>query len=208
MRMRKGLLLMVLSPSGGGKGSILKGVFAENVNLRFSISATTRTPRPGEEHGKHYSFVSREEFEVMIKNNELIEYTEYCGNYYGTPKKAVDNWLNTGYDVVLEVEVNGGLQIKKLMPHCISIFILPPSLAVLEKRLRRRGTETDEVIVKRLQKARDEIPHARHHDYIVINDELETAIKDVNAIIRAEKLKTCNNQEIIERMMSNAETIS
>lgn len=200
--MNKGLLLMVLSPSGGGKGSILKGVFEQNKGMMFSVSATTRAPRPGEEHGKQYYFVTRSEFEEMIKNNELIEYTEYCGNYYGTPKKAVENWLESGHDVVLEIEVDGGLQIKKLMPECISIFILPPSLEILENRLRRRGTESDEVIEGRLKAAKTEIPYALEHDYIVVNDELEKAVEDVNAIIRAEKLKSKLNREIVERILN------
>lgn len=203
----KGLLLVVSAPSGGGKGTILKELFAQDDNLRLSVSATTRAPRPGEEHGKQYYFISREEFESLISQNKMLEYAEYVGNYYGTPRDPVEEWLAAGNDVVLEIEVQGGAQVKKLMPECVSIFILPPSMKVLEDRLRGRGTEAEETVQKRLSAARREIPQAKEYDYIVFNDRLEDAVDDIQAILRAEKLKYSRNADSTERVLNNAETI-
>ena len=166
--MDKGLLLVISAPSGGGKE-----LFAQDENLRLSVSATTRSPRPGEEHGKQYYFLSRKEFEGLVHEGKMLEHAEYVGNYYGTPREPVEAWMEEGHDVVLEIEVKGGAQVKKLMPECVSIFILPPSMKVLEKRLRGRGTEDEGTIQKRLAKAREEIPHAKEYDYIVYNDALE-----------------------------------
>lgn len=203
----KGLLLVVSAPSGGGKGTILKELFAQDDNLRLSVSATTRAPRPGEEHGKQYYFISREEFESLISQNKMLEHAEYVGNYYGTPRDPVEEWLAAGNDVVLEIEVQGGAQVKKLMPECVSIFILPPSMKVLEERLRGRGTEAEETVQKRLSTARREIPQAKEYDYIVFNDRLEDAVDDIQAILRAEKLKYSRNADSSERVLNNAETI-
>lgn len=203
----KGLLLVISAPSGGGKGTILKELFAQDDNLRLSVSATTRAPRPGEEHGKQYYFISREEFESLISQNKMLEHAEYVGNYYGTPRDPVEEWLAAGNDVVLEIEVQGGAQVKKLMPECVSIFILPPSMKVLEDRLRGRGTEAEETVQKRLSTARREIPQAKEYDYIVFNDRLEDAVDDIQAILRAEKLKYSRNADSTERVLNNAETI-
>lgn len=205
--MSKGLLLVISAPSGGGKGTILKELFAQDENLRLSVSATTRSPRPGEEHGKHYYFLSWEEFEGMLQKGKILEHAEYVGNYYGTPREPVEAWMEQGRDVVLEIEVEGGAQVKQLMPECVSVFILPPSMKVLEQRLRGRGTENEETIQKRLQKAREEIPHAKDYDYIVYNDALEEAVSDLQAIIKAEKLKFSRNTNSIERVLEDAETV-
>lgn len=202
--MAKGLVIVVLSPSGGGKGTILKEVFASSKNMKLSVSATTRKPRPGEKHGEHYFFVTHEEFEKMIADGEMLEYAEYCGNYYGTPKSPVEKWTNDGQDVILEIEIQGGQQVKKLLPDCISVFIVPPSMSVLEKRLRNRGTETDDVIKGRLEVARKEVAHAKDYDYVVVNDKLEDAVSDIKSIIRAEKLKYYRNEGIIERVLEDA----
>lgn len=204
--MSKGLLVVISAPSGGGKGTILKELFARDDNLRLSVSATTRSPRPGEKHGEQYFFISREEFEALIKEGKMLEHAEYIGNYYGTPREPVEAWTSEGRDVVLEIEVQGGAQIKKLMPECVSIFILPPSLEVLEKRLRGRGTEDDATVRKRLITARKEIPCAKDYDYVVFNDRLEDAVEEIQAILRAEKLKYSRNADSIERVLSNAET--
>ncbi|WP_322182701.1 guanylate kinase [Neglectibacter caecimuris] len=203
----KGLLVVISAPSGGGKGTILKELFAQNENLRLSVSATTRAPRPGEEHGKQYYFLSREEFEALIAQGRMLEHAEYVGNYYGTPRDPVEEWLSQGRDVVLEIEVQGGAQVKKLMPECVSIFILPPSMKVLGERLRGRGTETEETVQKRLATARREIPQAREYDYLVFNDRLEDAVEEILAILRAEKLKYSRNADSIERVLNNAETV-
>lgn len=203
----KGLLVVISAPSGGGKGTILKELFAQNENLRLSVSATTRAPRPGGEHGKQYYFLSREEFEALIAQGRMLEHAEYVGNYYGTPRDPVEEWLSQGRDVVLEIEVQGGAQVKKLMPECVSIFILPPSMKVLGERLRGRGTETEETVQKRLATARREIPQAREYDYLVFNDRLEDAVEEILAILRAEKLKYSRNADSIERVLNNAETV-
>ncbi len=203
----KGLLVVISAPSGGGKGTILKELFAQNENLRLSVSATTRAPRPGEEHGKQYYFLSREEFEALIAQGRMLEHAEYVGNYYGTPRDPVEEWLSQGRDVVLEIEVQGGAQVKKLMPECVSIFILPPSMKVLGERLRGRGTETEETVQKRLATARREIPQAREYDYLVFTDRLEDAVEEILAILRAEKLKYSRNADSIERVLNNAETV-
>lgn len=200
--MSKGLLLVVSAPSGGGKGTILKELFSRDKNLRLSVSATTREPRPGEEHGKQYFFISRKEFEGLISQGKMLEYAEYIGNYYGTPRGPVEEWTEAGQDVVLEIEVQGGAQIKKLIPDCVSVFILPPSMAILEKRLRDRGTEDDATIRRRLETARKEIPQAKEYDYIVFNDRLEDAVEDLQAIIRAEKRKFQRDETCIERVLS------
>ena len=204
--MNEGLLVVISAPSGGGKGTILKELFAKDDNLVLSVSATTRSPRPGEEHGKQYYFLQKEEFEELISQGKMLEYAQYVGNYYGTPREPVEQWMAQGKDVVLEIEVQGGAQIKKLMPGCVSIFILPPSMEVLEKRLRDRGTEEDATVRKRLEKAREEIPHAKDYDYVVFNDRLEDAVEDLRAILRAEKRKYHRNETAVERVLDHAET--
>ncbi len=202
--MKKGLLVVVSSPSGGGKGTILKSLFARNENLRMSVSATTRAPRAGEEHGVHYYFIGRDEFKQNIERGAMLEYAEYCGNFYGTPKAPIQAWLDAGHDVVLEIEVQGGRQIKAAAPDCVSLFILPPSLEVLEKRLRGRGTETDEVIVKRLEAAREEIRCVEDYDYVVINDTVEQAVLEIESILAAEKLRVSRDNKIAERILNHA----
>lgn len=205
--MNEGLLVVISAPSGGGKGTILKELFAKDDNLVLSVSATTRSPRTGEEHGKQYYFLQKEEFEELISQGKMLEYAQYVGNYYGTPREPVEQWMAQGKDVVLEIEVQGGAQIKKLMPGCVSIFILPPSMEVLEKRLRDRGTEEDATVRKRLEKAREEIPHAKDYDYVVFNDRLEDAVEDLRAILRAEKRKYHRNETAVERVLEHAETV-
>lgn len=205
--MRQGILIAVSAPSGGGKGSILSQVMTEDANVRYSVSATTRSPRPGERPGEHYDFVSRAQFKAMIAAGEMLEYAEYCGNYYGTPAKPVKEWLLQGYDVVLEIEVQGAAQIMEKAPECVTIFIMPPSMEVLEHRLRKRGTETEDAIKGRIRTAYDEIQHACDFQYIVINDQLEDAVCDMRAVLRAEKLKLSRNRESIEGVLGYAKTI-
>lgn len=205
--MTKGLLVVISAPSGGGKGTILKELFARDPNLRLSVSATTRRPRPGEEHGKQYYFLSREEFEALIREGKMLEHAQYVGNYYGTPREPVEEWTSQGRDVVLEIEVQGGAQVKRLMPECVSIFIMPPSMRVLGERLRGRGTEDEATVQKRLEAAREEIPHAKDYDYVVYNDRLEDAVEEIQAILRAEKLKYSRNTDSIERVLQDAETV-
>ena len=200
--MSRGILLVVSAPSAGGKGTILGELFERDRNLRMSVSATTRRPREGEEHGKHYYFISREEFRGLIDSGSMLEYAEYVGNLYGTPRGPVEQWLSEGHDVVLEIEVQGGAQIKKLAPDCVSVFITPPSMEVLEKRLRGRGTENEETIRKRLETARRELPQAENYDYVVINDRLEDAVDDMQAILRSEKLRYMRDPDFIKGLLA------
>lgn len=188
--MRRGLLIVLSAPSGGGKGTVLKQLLSETDSVFLSISATTRSPRPGEEHGNHYYFLQKEEFETLISEDGLLEHACYCDNYYGTPRKAVMGRLEQGQDVILEIEVQGALQVLERCPEAVSIFILPPSMEVLAERLTGRGTEDEETVQKRLAQAREELGYAGRYDYNVVNDTVDQAVSDIQAILRAEHLKT------------------
>lgn len=194
--MSKGLTIVLSAPSGGGKGTILKELFKRNENLKLSVSATTRNPRPGEEHGVHYYFVSHDEFKTMVDEGKMLEYAQYVGNFYGTPKEPVEAMTEQGYDVVLEIEVQGGVQVIKSTPECVSIFIVPPSMEVLEKRLRGRGTEDEATVAKRIATAKGEIPQSKYYDYIVVNDDLDVVVNEIAAIIEAEKHKYIRNTDL------------
>ena len=187
---KKGLLIVFSGPSGVGKGTVRKLVFEKLANkLYYSISMTTRKIREGEQDGKDYFFVSREKFLQEIEKDNLLEYNEYVGNFYGTPKNIVFDKMNSGTDVMLEIEVNGARQIKEQIPNCVSIFIAPPSYGALKDRLVGRQTDSPEVIEKRLEKAKDEIGLAWAYDYIVINDSIEEAANEVVSIIESEHLR-------------------
>lgn len=202
--MNKGKLYVISAPSGCGKGTILAEVLKNNENLFYSVSATTRPPREGEIDGVDYYFVSLEEFKQEIDSGGMLEHTEFCGNFYGTPKKKVIDKLNEGINVILEIETVGAMNIKKAMKDAILIFILPPSVSELRRRLNKRGTEEQDVIDKRVNEAVDEIKKASNYDYIMMNDELEKAIEDFEAILRASKLTNENNINMIEEVLENA----
>ena len=189
--MSKGNLFVFTGPSGTGKGTILKQVLENDSKVRLSVSATTRAPRPGEEHGVHYWFLSRQDFLQKIDAGEFLEHACYVGNHYGTLEAPVDAQLAAGYDVVLEIEVQGALQIHEKRPDAIMIFVAPPSFEILEQRLRGRGTETEEKVAERIKTARGEMDQTDHFDYIVVNDDLTEAVDDVCAILRAER---CRNR--------------
>ncbi len=193
MNKQKGKLLVVSGPSGCGKGTVLKKVLKENSNIYYSVSATTRAPRYGEENGIHYYFITKEEFEKKISEGGMLEYAEYVGNYYGTPKDIVLAKLEKGYDVILEIEVKGAMQIRKAVPEAILVFIAPPSMDELEKRLIGRGTEKIDVIKSRLKKAEKEMQYQNEYDYLVINDEISIAAEEIAAILKSEKLKINKN---------------
>ncbi len=195
--MSKGLPIVISAPSGCGKDTILEKLFKINDNLAYSVSATTRAMREGEVDGVSYHFHSRESFEKMIEANEVLEYTEYCGNYYGTPKKAVLDMLEKGKDVILKIEVEGAMNIKKLFPECVLIFILPPSFSELDRRLRKRGTETEETISARVAQARNELEFADKFDFLVVNGDLDKAVADVNTVILSEKMAAQRNEELL-----------
>jgi guanylate kinase len=187
----KGELIVISGPSGVGKGTICEALVKGDACIRMSVSATTRSPRPGEVNGRHYFFVPRAEFERMIEADELLEYMDVFGmNYYGTPKKYVDEALAEGYDVILEIDVNGAMNVKKKRPDAMLIFIAPPSMKALRARLEKRGTETKEQIERRYAKARDEMACMPEYDYVVVNDELGSAEADVACILKAGRLRT------------------
>lgn len=201
--MNKGLLIVVSAPSGCGKGTILAEIL-KDPQFYYSISATTRKPREGEVNGVNYHFLSREQFEGLIKNNGLLEHAEFCGNYYGTPRKQVEEKLNEGKNVILEIEVQGAMKIKETCPEAVFIFILPPSIKELRRRLNKRGTESEEVINQRVSQAIGEIKMAYSYDYIMINDELEKAIEDMKAIISVEKMTCKHAVKNINEVLENA----
>jgi len=187
----RGLLIVISGPSGVGKGTVRKALFEmPKHNLTYSVSMTTRNIRPGEKDGKDYYFVSKEEFEKRIKEGKFLEHAEFVGNYYGTPLDKVNEQLDNGKEVVLEIEVEGALQVKNKVPDCVMIFIVPPSKEDLYKRLRSRGTESEEIIEQRVQKANREFKKAKYYDYIVVNDDVYNAADRILAIIRAEHART------------------
>ena len=190
----RGLLVVISGPSGVGKGTVRKALFEmPKHNLTYSISMTTRKKREGEVDGKDYYFVSKEEFEKKIEENKFLEYAEFVGNYYGTPLDKVNEQLDLGNEVVLEIEVEGALQVKKKVPDCVMIFIVPPGKEALYQRLRKRGTESEDVIQQRIEKANREFKLAKYYDYIVVNDEVSNAADRIMAIIRAEHAKTARS---------------
>lgn len=200
--MAKGLLIVVSAPSGCGKGTILAEVL-KNDNFYYSVSATTRSPREGEQDGVNYHFLTREGFEELIENDGVLEYASYCGNYYGTPRKAVYDKLEEGKDVILEIEVQGAMKIKERCPEAVFVFILPPSVETLRHRLGKRGTETADVIQKRVNEAAGEISKAFDYDYVIVNDDLDEAVKDFLNVVRAEKMTVKRSGELINKILNN-----
>lgn len=179
----KNNLIIFTGPSGVGKGTIVKQLFSELENIKFSISCTTRERRAGEKEAVNYFFKSREEFEAMITDDEFLEHAEFVGNYYGTPRQFVDDTLASGNDVFLEIEVQGALQVMKKCPEALTIFLIPPSLVELERRLRQRGTETEEVLQKRLEKAKEEMKFTGQFKFTVVNDDVDIAVRKLKALI-------------------------
>lgn len=198
----KGSLIVLSGPSGSGKDSICERLKEYNDNFWVSISCTTRKPRNGEEEGIDYFFKTKDEFKRLIKENKLLEYAEYNGEYYGTPKEKIHDYLNRGIDVILVIEVQGALKIKKLINEAIFIFVMPPTMKDLILRLKKRGTESDEKILKRFKKAYQEINLITKYNYVVVNDELDNATKKVNSIIEAQK---CMVERIEEVFLNNPE---
>ncbi len=183
--------MVVSGPAGSGKGTVVKLLREKAPEVSLSVSATTRQPRPGEENGVHYFFISREEFEARIADGEILEYTEYCDNLYGTPVSGVRQALDAGRDIILEIEVDGASQIKKKFPDAVTVMLIPPDAHTLEARLRGRGTETEDVIGWRLERARNEIKLAETYDYIVVNGDgaADDCAEELRAILKAEHSK-------------------
>ena len=195
--MRKGKTFIISGPSGVGKSTVLRQLFEGRDDLYFSISATTRAPREGEEDGVHYHFITIPRFQELIEAEALLEYAEYVGNFYGTPKKFVDRAMNEGKDVILDIEVQGALQVKSKRPDTVRIFIAPPSWEELERRLTGRGTDSPEKVQKRLLRAKAELQSADAYDYFVINDAVDNAVAEINAIMLAEHCKTAERIQML-----------
>lgn len=198
----KGLLIVLSGPSGVGKGTVRKELFSQpDTAFEYSVSATTRLPREGERNGVDYFFKSREEFEEMIKQDQLLEYAEFVGNYYGTPVEYVRETLDAGKDVFLEIEVQGASQVRRKFPEGLFIFLAPPSLSELENRIVTRGTETEEIIKGRMRAAREEIEMMELYDYVVENDHVESAAERVKAIVVAEHCRRERVQHRYKKML-------
>ncbi len=200
----QGLLIVVSGPAGSGKGTVLKRVFESKKHgkqFAFSVSATTRAPRPGEVDGVNYHYLTREDFEARIARGELLEYTEYCGNYYGTLKSATEAVLQSGRNLVLEIEVEGAMNVKRQYPDAVAIMLLPPSFAVQEERLRGRGTETEEKIRARLARTHEELDVVGNYDYVIYNRDgkIGAAVEDIFAIVRAERNRVTRGGNIAEQ---------
>ncbi len=201
--MSKGRLIVFSAPSGCGKGTMLAEILKDS-RFRTSVSATTRGPREGEVDGVNYHFITREEFDRKVAEDCFLEHAEYVGNCYGTLVSEVDPYLEKGINVILEIEVQGAMKIRQKRPDALFIFIAPPSVNELKRRLKKRGTEADDVIEQRVAAAAGEIAQAEKYDYIIVNDALEDAVSDFFAVIRAESLKTANSGEILNEVLKNA----
>ncbi len=205
---KKGILVVVSGFAGSGKGTLMKKLMTDYDDYALSVSATTRLPRPGEVDGREYFFKTVEEFKKMIAEEEFIEYAQYVSNYYGTPKKYVKEQLNEGKDVILEIEIQGALQIKEKFPEALLLFVTPPSAEILKNRLIGRGTEEAPVIQKRLERAREEAEGIEKYDYFVINDELDRCALQMHQIIQSEHDRTFRNKEFINQIRRELESFS
>ena len=197
---KRGLLIVVSGPSGTGKGTICKAIIEKRDDVFLSVSATTRSPREGEQNGVHYHFLSVDEFEKNIKDDQMLEHAVFCGNYYGTPKKAVDEMLDAGKNVILEIEVQGAMKVKEKYPEGVYVFVLPPSMDELRRRLTGRGTETQEVVEERLKTALKEFEYIEKYNYTLLNDEVDKAVKRLESIIDAEHCRIERNIKFIEEV--------
>ena len=195
--MAKGKTFIISGPSGVGKGTIVKALLAERDDIYLSISATTREPREGEQDGVHYHFIDVARFRDLIEEDAFLEYAEYVGNFYGTPKRFVDKAMDRGQDVILEIDVQGAMQVSAKRPDAIKIFVVPPSWEALEQRLRDRGTDSEEKLQKRLVRAKVELQAAESYQYMVINDTVEQAVEEVRAIMLAEHCKPAERMKIL-----------
>ena len=200
MMNKRGILIVVSGFSGAGKGTLMKEIMKQYDNYALSISATTRAPREGEVDGREYFFRTVDEFEKMIAQDELIEYAKYVDNYYGTPRAYVEEKLEEGKDVILEIEIQGALKVKEKFPDTLLLFVTPPNVEILRNRLIGRGTETMEVIENRMKRAIDEAEGMDHYDYLVINDDLQECVEEMHNIIQEEHNRTFRNKDFIERI--------
>lgn len=202
--MSRGILVVVSGFSGAGKGTVMKRLMEKYDNYALSVSVTTRNPRPGEEDGREYFFRTKEEFETLIKEDALIEYAQYVENYYGTPRSYVEEQLQAGKDVILEIEIQGARKIKKKIPEALLVFVTPPSMEILKERLAGRGTETAQVIADRLKRASQEAEGVDEYDYLLINDQLEECVDRLHEIIRSEHFRMERNLDFVKKLQTEA----
>ena len=202
--MSKGILVVVSGFSGAGKGTVMKRLLKKYNDYALSVSATTRNPREGEVDGREYFFRSKEEFEKLIDEDALIEYAQYVGNYYGTPRSYVEEQLSQGKNVILEIEIQGAMKVKKKNPEALLVFVTPPTVEELKNRLVGRGTETEDVIADRLARAAEEAEGMGAYDYILVNDDLEECVDNLHQIIRSEHARTARNTEFVEEIRQQA----
>ena len=205
--MNKGSLFIVSAPSGCGKDTVLTELFKIAPQIKFSISCTSRPERSPADREK-YHLISREQFLQMIDNSEFLEHNEYNCNFYGTPRKPVEEWTNSGSDVILEIDINGAANVKRAMPEAVSIFIMPPSFSALEQRLRGRGTESEEEIQNRLKIAAEELSHANEFDYICINDSIAQCVEDILSVIKAQSFTNNKMKKFIQEVEKDAESFN
>ncbi|MCD7835761.1 MAG: guanylate kinase [Lachnospiraceae bacterium] len=197
---QKGILIVVSGFSGAGKGTLMKKLLSTYDEYVLSVSMTTRAPREGEKEGVEYFFTDRDNFEKAIENNGLIEYAEYCGNYYGTPRRYVEEQLDAGRNVILEIEIQGALKVKQRFPETLLLFVTPPNAAELEKRLKYRGTEDEETIARRLARAYEEAEGIEAYDYIVVNDNLEECVRELHCLVNASRRAPVRKTEFINNI--------
>lgn len=202
---KRGILIVISGFSGAGKGTLVKRLINDYDNYALSVSMTTRAPRPGEQDGVDYFFVSKEKFEQTIEEGGLVEYAQYVGNYYGTPKAYVEQKLNEGKDVILEIEIQGALKIKEQFREALLLFVMPPSAEELKNRLLKRATETEDVVNNRLKWATEEAEGIDKYEYIVINDDLDICVKELHSLIRAAHFAAVRNEDFIEKLKKELE---
>lgn len=205
---KRGILVVVSGFAGSGKGTLMKELTGKYDNYALSISATTRSPRPGEEDGREYFFKTVEEFKEMIAADQFVEYAQYVNNYYGTPKEYVEKQLESGKDVILEIEIQGALQVKEKFPETLLLFVTPPTAEILKERLVGRGTETMPVIEARMARAAEEAEGIEKYDYLIINDKLDECVMTMHEIIQNEHVRTFRNKEFIKNMREGLKTFS
>ena len=197
---RRGLLLVISGFAGSGKGTICKELMKQYDNYAFSVSATTRDPRPGEVDGVDYFFITQERFEEMIKSNELLEYAQYVSNFYGTPKKYVEEKLQEGKDVILEIECQGALHVKEIFPEAVLFFVMPPNVKEIYNRLKGRGTETEEVIMRRMRRGQEEAEVIEKYDYLLINDDLQETVQRLHDTLNSARNAASRNKELLSEI--------
>ena len=198
---KRGELIVLSGPSGVGKSTVISELLSSRRDIHFSVSFTTRQPRVGEEHGVNYNFVAREEFERMIRDNEFLEYAQYVDNYYGTSLKIIEEKLQAGVDVLLDIEVQGAAKVREKCPEAVCIFIIPPSLEELSRRLRKRNTDSEDVIAQRLAKAREECRECMKYDYLVVNDNVMSAAQEILSILEAESCRVSKRIQLAESII-------